>query len=230
MNELALIATTQFWWALGSIILIDIVLAGDNAIAIALVARQLPHHLQKRAILLGTFAAIIMRVLFTLVAVWLLKIPGLMLIGGVLLLWIAYQLLITEDEAQHASSAHNLRQALQTIMIADTIMSLDNVLAIAGAAQGNFFLVILGLLISIPLVIWGSTLVLHLLKRFPVIIYLGAAVLIITAIQMVFKDIFVMRYYRFPTELIWIVHAVMLTIILTFGYSTRKKRKRSSKG
>ena len=230
MNELELIATTQFWWALGSIILIDIVLAGDNAIAIALVARQLPHHLQKRAILLGTFAAIIMRVLFTLVAVWLLKIPGLMLIGGVLLLWIAYQLLIVEDEAQHTSSAHNLRQALQTIMIADTIMSLDNVLAIAGAAQGNVFLVILGLLISIPLVIWGSTLVLHLLKRFPVIIYLGAAVLIITAIQMVFKDIFVMRYYRFPTELIWIVHAVMLTIILTFGYSTRKKRKRNSKG
>lgn len=229
MSELELIATTQFWWALGSIILIDIVLAGDNAIAIALVARQLPRHLQKRAILFGTFAAIVMRVLLTLLTVWLLKIPGLMLIGGALLLWIAYQLLIAEEEAHHTHTAKNLRQALQTIMLADTIMSLDNVLAIAGAAQGSLLLVVLGLLISIPLVIWGSTLVLYLLKRYVIIIYLGAAVLIVTALHMMLDDPIISRNYSFPGWLIWAAHTVALMIILALGYCTRKKR-RSRKG
>lgn len=225
MSVLELIGTSQFWLALGSIILIDLVLAGDNAIAIALVARQLPSHLQKRAILFGTAGAIVMRVVLTAIAVWLLQIPGLMLIGGALLVWIAYQLLVAEEEAHHTHTAKNLRQALQTIMLADTIMSLDNVLAIAGAAQGSLFLVVLGLLISIPLVIWGSTLVLHLLKRYVVIIYLGAAVLIVTALHMMLEDPIISRNYSFSSSLIWAAHAIALIIILTLGYCTRKKKR-----
>lgn len=224
MHELELIATTHFWWALGSIILIDIVLAGDNAIAIALVARQLPPHLQKRAILFGTFAAITMRVILTIFAVWLLKIPGLMLIGGVLLLWIAYKLLVVDNEGKQHHAAQNFRQALQTILLADTIMSLDNVLAIAGAARGNFFLVVLGLLVSIPLVMWGSKLLLHLLARFPIIIYLGSAALISTAIHMLFKDHFILRNYPFQPGFIWLINGVALTLILTMGYYVRNNK------
>lgn len=216
--------TAQFWLALGSIILIDLVLAGDNAIVIALAARRLPPAVQRRAIILGTVGAITVRVLLTLVAVSLLRIPGLMLIGGALLFWIAYKLLV-QDEENHSPhhAATTLRQALQTILIADTVMGMDNVIGIAGAANGNFLLVILGLLISIPLVVWGSTLVLNLLKKFPLLIYLGAAVLIITAVHMIFKDVLLVQTFLLPTWLPWLAHIVMLISILGLGYRHRQK-------
>ncbi len=216
--------TAQFWLALGSIILIDLVLAGDNAIVIALAARRLPRAIQRRAIILGTIGAITVRVLLTLVAVSLLRIPGLMLIGGTLLFWIAYKLLV-QDEENHSPhyAATTLRQALQTILIADTIMGMDNVIGIAGAANGNFVLVILGLLISIPLVVWGSTLVLNLLKKFPLLIYLGAAVLVITAVHMIFKDALLAQIFVTPTWLAWLAHIVMLVIILGLGYRRRQE-------
>lgn len=223
IDDWAFIHTTQFWWTLGSIILIDIILAGDNAIVIALVARQLPQHLQTRAIFLGTIGAIVMRIFLTFVAVSLLQISGLMLIGGGLLAWIAYKLLVVEEAQHHTSTVTSLRQALQTIMIADTIMSLDNVLAIAGTAQGNFLLVALGLLISIPLVVWGSTFVLSLLKRFSILIYLGATILSMTAVQMIFKDPLINHHRSFPEWLTWIAHIIVLIIILALGYHTRKK-------
>ena len=149
----------QFLYALGAIVLIDLVLAGDNAIVIALAARKLPPHLQKRAIWWGTGGAIVVRSAMTVLVVWLLKIPGLLLLGGALLLWIAVRLLAPVDQqgADEHGGATGFWGAMKTIVIADAVMGLDNVLAVAGAAQGSFLLVVLGLLISIPIVVWTRT-------------------------------------------------------------------------
>ena len=181
--------TMPWWSALAAIILIDLVLAGDNAIVIALAARNLPSHLQRKAILWGTVGAIVVRSAMTLGVVWLLKIPGLMLVGGLGLLWIAYKLLTdTDGDGHEEAGATTFWGAMKTIVIADALMGIDNVLGVAGASKGAFDLVVLGLLISIPIVIFGSTLVLKLVERFPIIIQLGAAVLAYTAAHMVTNE------------------------------------------
>lgn len=176
----------EFFSALLAIIVIDLVLAGDNAIVIAMAARNLPAHLQKKAIIWGAVGAIAVRSAMTLVVVYLLKIPGLMLIGGLLLVWIAYKLLNpaqdSDGEKDHASTS--FWGAMKTIVIADAVMGLDNVLAVAGASHGSYLLVVLGLLISIPIVIWGSTQILKLVERYPSVTYLGAGVLAWTAAKM----------------------------------------------
>ena len=181
--------STAWWSALMAIILIDLVLAGDNAIVIALAARQLPPHLQKRAIMWGTVGAIVVRTVMTLCVVWLLKIPGLMLVGGLGLVWIAYKLLADTGEEEHSGPAVNtFWGAMKTIVVADALMGIDNVLGVAGAAHGAMDLVVLGLLISVPIVVFGSTVVLKLVERFPVIIQLGSAVLAFTAAKMIVNE------------------------------------------
>ncbi len=177
---------TQFITALAAIVVIDIVLAGDNAIVIALAARALPAALQKRAIVWGAVGAIGVRSLMTVAVVWLLKIPGLLLAGGALLLWIAYRLLLPEEGGgeEHGTAATTFWGAMRTIVVADAAMGLDNVLAVAGAAHGSYLLVVVGLLISVPIVVWGSTMVLKIVDRFPGVVYLGAAVLVWTAVKM----------------------------------------------
>ena len=177
--------------ALLAIVLIDLVLAGDNAIVIALAARKLPTHLQKRAIVWGTVGAIVVRSLMTIGVVWLLKIPGLMLVGGLGLVWIAYKLLVPQEGGEHESNAGGANTfwgAMKTIVIADALMGVDNVLGVAGAAKGSFDLVVIGLLISVPIVVWGSTLVLKLVERFPIITYVGAGVLAYTAGHMIVSE------------------------------------------
>ena len=160
---------SQFISALLAIIVIDLVLAGDNAIVIALAARALPPHLQKRAIIWGAVGAIAVRSMMTVIVVWLLKIPGLMLAGGAMLVWIAYHLLLPDEhESGHdGPAATTFWGAMRTIVIADALMGLDNVLAVAGAAHGSYLLVVTGLVISVPIVVWGSTLVLKIVERYP---------------------------------------------------------------
>ena len=177
----------QFLSALLAIIVIDLVLAGDNAIVIALAARGLPAHLQRRAILWGAFGAICVRSLMTALVVWLLQIPGLLLAGGLMLFWIAYRLLLPEngESTSHGPSATTFWGAMRTIVIADAVMGLDNVLAVAGAAHGSYLLVVTGLAISVPIVVWGSTLVLKVVDRYPSVVYLGSGVLVWTAVKMV---------------------------------------------
>lgn len=169
-----------------TIILLDLVLAGDNAIVIALAARNLPPALQTRAVIWGTLGAIAVRVLLTVVVVYLLALPGLMLAGGLLLLPIAWKLLKpAHDTHDNVAAAASFWSAVRTIVVADMLMGLDNVLAIAGAAKGHMGLVVIGLLISIPLVVWGSTLILKLIKRFPITMYAGAAAIAWTAGRMI---------------------------------------------
>ena len=178
------------WWsALLAIILIDLVLAGDNAIVIALAARGLPPEYQNKAILWGTVGAIVVRSAMTVGVVWLLKIPGLMLVGGLGLLWVAFKLISDTSDGDHQGvGATTFWGAMKTIVVADALMGVDNVLGVAGAANGDFTLVVIGLLISIPIVVLGSKLVLRLVEKWPVIIHLGAAVLAFTAAQMIINE------------------------------------------
>ncbi|MEG0001007.1 MAG: TerC family protein [Comamonas sp.] len=172
------LSTTDFWIGLVKIIWINIILSGDNAVVIALAARSLPPEQQKKAIMFGSGAAVVLRIALTVVAAKLLELSFLQVIGGVLLLWIGYQLLSGGDEEEgHGKGNGSMMAAIRTILIADLVMSLDNVIAVAATAQGNMVLLILGLAISIPLVIFGSTLMIKLMERFPVIITLGAALI-----------------------------------------------------
>jgi YjbE family integral membrane protein len=169
---------TAFWVALMQIIGVNIVLSGDNAVVIALAARSLPQKQQKAAIIWGSGGAVIMRIILTVVAVEMLKWPYLKLIGAVLLLWIAVKLLVPEDEGEgDINTSDNLMAAIKTILIADLVMSLDNVIGVAAAAKDSLLLLILGLGISIPLVVFGSTILLKLMDRFPIIITIGAGLL-----------------------------------------------------
>jgi YjbE family integral membrane protein len=176
--------------ALAAIILIDLVLAGDNAIVIALAACKLPPQLQRRAIVWGTVGAVLVRTAMTVGVVWLLRIPGLMLVGGLGLVWIAYRLIAPSEPAEqaHGAAAGSFRVAMRTIVAADALMGVDNVPGVAGAAQGSIDLVVIGLAISVPIVVWGSTLVLRLVERFPAITYAGAAVLAYTAGHMIVSE------------------------------------------
>jgi len=173
-----MLQSTEFWIGLVKIIWINIILSGDNAVVIALAARSLPAHQQRTAVLWGSGAAVVMRIALTVVAVQLLALPYLQIIGGLLLLWIGVQLLGDEDEGEgEAKENGTLMAAVRTILIADLVMSLDNVIAVAAAAKGSNTLLIIGLAVSIPLVIFGSTLMIKLMERFPIIVVLGAALI-----------------------------------------------------
>ncbi len=182
-------SSPEFWIALLQIIGVNIILSGDNAVVIALAARSLPPGQQKKAVAWGSGAAVVMRIGLTIVAVELLRLPYLKLVGAALLLWIALQLLLPEEEGEgHAEASGNLASAIRTILLADLVMSLDNVIAVAAAAKGSTTLLVLGLAISIPLVVFASTLLLKLMSRFPVIITIGAALLGWVAGEMAISD------------------------------------------
>ena len=178
----------QFFTALGTIILLDILLGGDNAVVIAMAANKLSPALRKKAILIGTAGAVIIRLIMTFIAVWLLTIPYLQVIGGLILLPIAVKLLVPEEHHDEVKASDNLMGAIKTIIIADAAMGIDNVLAIAGAPHGSFLLVAIGFLVSIPIIVGGSTIIGRLMDRFPVILYAGAGLLGWTAGSMIGHD------------------------------------------
>ena len=185
MEELA---TQAFWIGLAKIIGVNIVLSGDNAVVIALAARSLPPKQQKLAILWGAGAAVVLRIILTIFAVALLALPWLKIIGGLLLFWIGIKLLVPEDGGDDITASDHLITAIKTILIADLVMSLDNVIAVAAAAGGSMTLLILGLAISIPLVVFGATLLVTLMERYPVIITIGAALIGMVAGEMLVTD------------------------------------------
>ncbi len=205
----------EFLTALLSIIVIDLVLAGDNAILIGLAARNLPKQQQKKVILWGSVGAIIIRIVATLAVVWLLEIPGLHLVGGLLLVYIAYKLLVDNDDHGDVKAGDSFWAALRTVIIADALMGLDNVLAVAGASHGNILLVVLGLLISVPVVMWGSTIILKWIDRFPIIVTIGAGILAWTASKMIvgehfLRGIFENGFVKYGFE-IFVIAAVIIT-------------------
>ena len=221
--------SSDFLSALFAIVIIDLVLAGDNAIVIALAARKLPKDLQRKAILWGTVGAIVVRVLMTLAIVALLSVPGLQLGGGLLLIWIAYQLLASDDHHDEPGVAKaqitGFAQAIRTIVIADTVMGLDNVLGVAGAAQGSFLLVVLGLLISIPIMVWGSTLILRVVDRYPILIYIGAGVLAWTAAKMIVSEPLLEDWMEANAWAVWLIYAVIIGGVLLAGFLHNRARE-----
>jgi YjbE family integral membrane protein len=207
----------SFVAALLQIMLVNVVLSGDNAVVIALAARNLPAQHQRQAILWGSGGAIVLRVLLTVVAVQLLKIPFLQALGGLLLVWIALQLLVQGDEDAGAHHAHtSLAAAVKTILLADVVMSLDNTLAIAGVAKGNWTLLIVGLGLSIPLIVAGSTVIMKTMDRFPIVVYLGAALIAWTAGEMVDSDAAVQSFLpALFHDTVWL--PLLLTVAVTGG-------------
>ena len=201
--------SAAFWAALGSIIWVNIILSGDNAVVIALAARSLPRHQQKQAIFWGSAAAIVLRVVLTIIAVEMLKWPWLKIIGALLLVYIGVSLMLEDDDDGDgaASQVSGLFAAIRTILIADLVMSLHNVLAVAAAAKGNIPLLVIGLALSIPLIIFGSTLLLKVMERFPIIITAGAALLGYLAGEMFLTDpAFVARVGPTPEEVLRLIH------------------------
>ena len=182
------LVTQAFWIGLLKIIGVNIILSGDNAVVIALAARSLPQKQQKQAVFWGAGAAIVLRIVLTLFAVALLTLPWLKLIGSALLFWIGVKLLVPEEDDGDIAASEHLLTAIKTILIADLVMSLDNVIAVAAAAGGGVVLLILGLAISIPLVIFGATLLIKLMERFPVIITIGAGLIGWVAGEMLVAD------------------------------------------
>jgi YjbE family integral membrane protein len=214
--------TTKFFSDLLAIIIIDLVLAGDNAILIGMAARNLPKSQQRRVIFLGTLGAIIVRAFATLVVVWLLKIPGLLVGGGLLLIWIAYGLLTEKNEHTQVEAGQSMWAAIRTIIVADAVMGLDNVLAVAGAASGSFMLVITGLVISVPVVVWGSTIVLKFIERYPVIMYVGAGVLALTAGKMITSEPFLHPFFSVTPGIKWLVIGLIIGGVLFVGGKRRQ--------
>ena len=221
------LATSDFFSGLLTIILLDLVLAGDNAIVIAMAASRLPKSLQKRAIFWGTFGAVAVRFALTAVVVYLLELPGLMLVGGVLLLPIAWNLLrhdVSDDP--NIRAATTFWSALRTIIIADALMGMDNVLAIAGASKGHLGLVIIGLLVSVPLVVWGSTLILKLIDRFPLIMYVGAAAIAFTAARMIGNDHWISGWFDANPLAQYALDALLVIGICAGGWWLQRRKLR----
>lgn len=209
------ILSLQFLWALVAIILIDVVLGGENALVIAMASKQLPEHLRKRAMLWGTFGAVAVRFLCVAALTYLLMIPGLRLVGGLMLIYIAWKLTSNNNDHSNVKAATTFWGAMGTIVMADAVMGLDNALAIAGAAQGNWILIIAGLLISVPIILFGSTMVAKILEKYPGSIYIGAFVLYYVAGNMIIHEPFIDKWndplHDFVEKILPLVGAVILT-------------------
>ena len=219
-----------FWAALGSIILANIVLSGDNAVVIAMAARSLPAHHQKKAIFWGSAAAIVMRIFLTLMAVEMLKWPYLKIVGALLLLYIGISLLGEDDGSEGGhKEIGGMAAAIRTILVADLVMSLDNVLAVAAAAKGNTPLLVIGLAVSIPLIIFGSTLLLKVMERFPFIITLGAALLGFLAGEMLLTDPSVtQRFGAISPTMVNAGGAIGAVIVVAVGLWLQRRARRQA--
>ena len=217
--------SAAFLSALFTIILIDLVLAGDNALIIGLVARNLPKNTQNKVIFWGTFGAIAIRAAMAILVVYILAVPGFMLGGGLALVWIARKLLLPDSggETSHLAKAPaaTFAGAVRTIVIADAVMGVDNVLAIGGAAHGSILLIVLGLAISVPIIVWGSQLVIKLVDRFPSVILLGGAVLAWTAYSMIVREPLLVAWFEAHTETKLILAILIFSISLGPWYSER---------
>lgn len=202
------------------IIVIDIVMSGDNAVVIAMAARNLPKELQSKAIFWGTFGAIVLRLLFAAIVVVLLDIPYLTLIGGLMLLWISIKLLLPEHE-QHQEGGKTVWSAVRTIILADAVMSLDNVLALAGASDGHFGAIVLGVIVSIPIIVFGSRLILNAMNKYPIIVYIGAGILAWTAGEMIVSEEKLAAFI--PANAHLIIQVILTILALGIGYFLAKR-------
>lgn len=227
---LEMMFTAPFWVDVLKIIMIDLLLSGDNAVVIALACRNLPAEQRKKGVLLGMGGAVLLRIVLTFFAVSLLAIPYLKLVGAMLLIWIGIKLILPDDEHSEGSIKADARLigAVKTIIVADFVMSLDNVLGVAAAAKGNVYLLVFGLLISIPLIAWSSQLVLKLIDRFPYIIYAGGALLGYVAGEMLVTEVLFAQLVEAQHALHWLVPAFCAILVLVTGKWLAQRRLAAS--
>lgn len=221
------ILSLQFLWALVAIILIDVVLGGENALVIAMAAKKLPEHLRKRAMVWGTFGAVAVRFACVAALTYLLMIPGLRLVGGLMLIYIAWKLTSNSEGHTNVKAASTFWGAMGTIVMADAVMGLDNALAIAGAANGDWLLIIIGLLVSVPIILFGSTIISKLMDRYPRAIYIGAFVLYVVAFKMIVHEPFIDQWNDPLHDVVEGILPVLGAIILTAKqfYRTEIRKK-----
>lgn len=213
-----------FWFGFFNIIIIDIILSGDNAVMIGMAARKLPEKQRKKAIVFGAGAAVLLRATLTAIAAYLLNIPLLMTVGGILLIAIAVRLLLDNESETNVDIGDGLKSAIKTIIVADVVMSLDNVLAVAGASHGNIFLVLFGLALSIPIIMWGSNLIANLLNRMPWLVYIGAAILGFTGGQLIVEDPFVQNQLLIGMDALnYVIPLVMAVMVVIGGYAWKQR-------
>ncbi|HWQ60711.1 MAG TPA: TerC family protein [Negativicutes bacterium] len=216
----------EFFGALLGIMMVNIVLSGDNAVVIALASRALPPKQQKMAILWGSAGAIGLRVVLTVVAVVLLHIPYVQFVGGVLLVWIAAKLLLEDEGGENIEASSSMWKAVKTIIVADLIMSLDNTLAIAAVAKGDYVLLALGLALSVPLIVFGSQIIVKIMDRFPIIVYAGAGLIAWTAGEMMQGDRLLAAYAEALPA--WLLPALITVAVIAAGIWHKKHRKTSA--
>ncbi|OPA78435.1 hypothetical protein BVG16_11190 [Paenibacillus selenitireducens] len=205
------------------ILIINMVLSGDNAVVIAMASKNLPVAQRKKAVWWGAFGAVILRCVLTVAAMYLLKIPLIQAFGSLLLLYIAVKLLMDEDNFSRIKIASSMWKAVKTILVADFVMSLDNVLAIAAVAKGDFGLIVIGIALSIPIIVWGSTIIVNLLHRYPILIYLGSGILGLTAGQMLMEDAKLQSlvFYNWPPILHTIIPVTAAILVIIIGKSAK---------
>jgi YjbE family integral membrane protein len=221
--------SVEFVMALLAIVMVDLVLAGDNAVVIALAARNIPKEKQRKVILLGTLGAVVIRMLATFAVVWLLKVPGLLIVGGIVLIWIAYKLLVEEKKHESVAAESTIMKAVGTIVIADMVMGIDNVIAVAGVASGDFLLIVLGLIISIPIMVFGSTFVIILIDKFPIVIYIGSAILAFTAGKMMLDEPLLDNVVETIGIGKWIFISFVVIAVIAAGYLKKVRRANINK-
>ncbi|MDQ0192606.1 TerC family protein [Paenibacillus wynnii] len=215
-------------WLLAEILMVNLVLSGDNAMVIALASKNLPEKHRKTAVWWGAAGAVFLRCVLTFAAVFLLKIPYIQAGGGLLLLWISFKLLLEEDENLRVVEGGTIWRAIRTILLADFIMSLDNVLAIAGLAKGNLSLIVIGIALSIPIVVWGSAIIVNWLHRFPVLVFIGAYILAFTSGEMLLQDA---KFGAIISLLLPTIHTILpiilgVTVVITGGIKQRTRAAR----
>lgn len=226
MNLAANLSSTAAMIALLKVIAIDIVLSGDNAVVIAMATRNLPKTLRNKAIVWGTGGAVVLRILFAVVIVWLLRIPLVNLVGGMLLLWISYKVLAGEEDHQDVTAHNSFFQAVGTIIVADAVMSLDNVVAIAGAANGHISVIAIGVAVSVPVMIFGSVFIVKAMEKYSWIAYAGSAILAWTAGEMVLRDGFIEKTVHISEGWeTYLVTGTLTAVILLAGFLTNKRRE-----
>lgn len=212
----------EFLEPLVKILLINIVLSGDNAVVIAMASRNLREDLKKKAIVWGTLAAVIFRILFTAIIMYLMKLPFIHLIGGILLLFVAYKLLVSEEDESQVKVGNTLKEAIVIIIFADLLMSLDNVLGIVAVSDGNMLVVLVGIILCVPIMLFASHLIVSLMERFPAVVYFGSALLAWTAGEMIIKEEFIQRSFISGTSLEFLLLILIVFATLLIGGYQRK--------
>jgi len=227
---LASLASPEIWTVLFKIAVINVVLSGDNAVVIALACRSLPRHQQKRAFIIGTGGIVVLMTVLTAFAAMLMSVPYVQLIGSILLVWIGIKLLMPEDEDGNVKDSSNFWEAVRTIIIADIVMSLDNVLGMAGAAKGHYSMLFLGLLITMPLILFGSAMLMKLMERFPVFITVGAGLLGYVAGDMAVGDVAVKQYVELHAHILDVAAPMVgaLFVVMAGKMLARKKERETS--